>query len=143
MHGLCFVAWILLVCYMELQGAWSWFGCCNSGCCRLLELYLDVAIQDATDFVVWSWLGLHIQFLYFLQHLHLQMLDLDLCFIFIFRARTFPCSDFCTLRSIGIWFFLFFILLESLKICCWNWILVFESFVEFEFQIEEFLKFWF
>jgi hypothetical protein len=33
--------------------------------------------------------------------------------------------------------------LESLKICCWNWILVFESFVEFEFQIEEFLKFWF
>jgi len=37
----------------------------------------------------------------------------------------------------------FFILLESVEICCWNWNLVLESFVEFEFQIQEILRFWF
>jgi hypothetical protein len=44
MKGLCFVAWILLVCYMEPRGAWTWLGCWNSGCCWLLQLYLDAAM---------------------------------------------------------------------------------------------------
>ncbi len=118
--GLCFVAWILFVCCVELWGAWTWLGCCNSGCCGLLELDLDAAIQDAAGFVVWSWLELHNQFLYFYN-------------IFICKCWTWICvsysfSEFKHLHTqiFALWGTLgfnlfFFILLEStVGICCWN-----------------------
>jgi hypothetical protein len=53
-----------------LQGAWTWLGSCNSRCCGLLELDLDLAIQDVAGClnltwilqfkmlrVAWTWLG--------------------------------------------------------------------------------------
>jgi hypothetical protein len=54
----------------EAVGAWTWVGCCNSGCCGLLELELDAAIQDVVGclnlswmlqfrilWVAWTWVG--------------------------------------------------------------------------------------
>ncbi len=65
---------------------WTLLGCCNSRCgfCSLELTWVTCSI-----FVL-------------LQHLHSQMLHLDLCFIFIFRVQTFTCTEFCTLRYIGI-----------------------------------------
>jgi hypothetical protein len=94
MHGLCFAAWILLVCCIKHWGAWTWFGCCYSWCYGLLELYLDDVIQDVVSFVIWSWLELHIQFLYniyickvglgFVFHIHFQRSN-----IYIFKFLHF------------------------------------------------------
>jgi len=129
MQALCFAVWILLVCCVELRGAWTWLACCNSGCCGLLQLYLDAAIQDVVSFVVRSWLELHIQFLYFYN-------------IFICKCWTWICvsysfSEFKHLHTqiFALWdtlgfnsFFKLFswnLLLEldyGFWIFCWVWI---------------------
>jgi hypothetical protein len=138
MQGLCFATWILLVCYMEMWGAWTWLGCYNSfkmlpvawtlfRCCNL----------RCCGFCCLELIELRIQFLYFYNIFICKLLDLDLCFMFIFRVQTFTYSDFCTLRYTRIQFFVFF---HYLGIYWWNWNLVLESFVEVEFQIQEILK---
>jgi hypothetical protein len=131
--GPCFVAWILLVCYMELRGAWTWLGSCNSLCCGLLELYsrccrfcllfgVDLSyIFSFCTFTASSFANVGLGFVF---HIHFQGLN-----IYILRFLHFE-----------IHWDLVLIFVPSLGIC-WN--LVLESFVEFEFQIQEILKFWF
>ncbi len=133
MHGLCFVAGILLVCYMELRGAWTWLECCNSECCGLLELYLDIAIQDAADFVVWSWLELHIQFLYFFTtssfanvglgfviHIHFQSSNISMLRFLHFEIHWDLVLSF--FHSLGISWNLLLELKSGFRIFCWVWI---------------------
>jgi len=106
---------------------WTLLGCCNSRCCGFCSLELTLSYMfNFCTFTTSSFANVALGFVF---HIHFQSSNIYM--------QSFALWDTLGFSSI---FFLNF--LESVEICCWNWNLVLESFVEFEFQIQEILKFW-